>query len=119
MNGSARSRRRFERGVDVPRGHSSGALDCELVADAETQERGASLEHGVSELPERDLAGALHEVSNALTVVLGWIEGARAADQNSNVRGALDVAIARARLAHRIVRRAIGAAVDGDEPRPA
>ena len=29
--------------------------------------------------PERDLAGALHEVSNALTVVLGWLDSARGA----------------------------------------
>jgi CheY-like chemotaxis protein len=64
-----------------------------------------------------DLAGALHEVSNALTVVLGWIdrartelEGACAADD------ALAIAASRARHARHIVRRAIGADVPEDEP---
>jgi CheY-like chemotaxis protein len=55
------------------------------------------------------LAAALHEVSNALTVVLGWIERAQTADDD--VASALDVAAARARQARNIVRRAIGAAV--------
>jgi CheY-like chemotaxis protein len=65
------------------------------------------------------LAGALHEASNALTVVLGWIERARD-DGDASPAGAraLEVAIARARDAHRIVRAAIGAPVPGDEPRP-
>jgi CheY-like chemotaxis protein len=60
------------------------------------------------------LAGALHEVSNALTVVLGWIDQARAG-ATPEALGALDVAAARARQARHIVRRAIGADVP-DEP---
>ena len=60
--------------------------------------------------PARDLAGALHEVSNALTVVLGWIERARAASHTpAEVEHALDVAASRGAQARSIVRRAIGA----------
>lgn len=64
--------------------------------------------------PERDLASALHEVSNALTVVLGWIEKAREAS-SAEVPVALDIAAARARHARTIVRRAIGADVPPEE----
>lgn len=64
-----------------------------------------------------DLAGALHEVSNALTVVLGWIEQAREESESpADVERALDVAAARARHARHIVRRAIGAEVPEDPP---
>lgn len=65
--------------------------------------------------PERDLAGALHEVSNALTVVLGWIEQARSGDPREGL-AALDIAASRARQARHIVRRAIGAHVPDDPP---
>lgn len=69
-----------------------------------------------------DLAGALHEVANALTVVLGWAQSARDArsqDSGHDVGPALDVVLERARQAHRIARRAIGATVDDrDAPRP-
>jgi CheY-like chemotaxis protein len=65
--------------------------------------------------PARDLAGALHEVSNALTVVLGWIERARSAPgAGPDVERALDVATARASQARGIVRRAIGAEVPAE-----
>lgn len=64
--------------------------------------------------PERDLAGALHEVSNALTVVLGWIEQARETSLGE-VPEALDIAAARARHARLIVRRAIGAEVPPED----
>lgn len=66
---------------------------------------------------DRDLAGALHEVSNALTVVLGWIDRARnEVDPTSSVEQALSIAAARARHARLIVRRAIGADVPDDAP---
>lgn len=70
-----------------------------------------------------DLAAALHEVSNALTVVLGWLDAARsgldAAAQREAVE-AVEVALAHARLGHRIARRAIGADVsDVERERPA
>lgn len=59
---------------------------------------------------ERDLAGALHEVSNALTVVLGWLESARYDLADSDpVRRSLDIAWSRAMLGRGIARRAIGA----------
>jgi len=60
--------------------------------------------------PAHDLAGALHEVSNALTVVLGWIERARdGRSGTADIERALEVAADRASLARSIVRRAIGA----------
>lgn len=66
--------------------------------------------------PERDLAGALHEVSNALTVILGWIDQARS-DSGPGALGALDIAAFRARQARHIIRRAIGADVPEDPHR--
>jgi len=66
---------------------------------------------------DRDLAGVLHEVSNALTVVLGWIDRARSdIDAPSGVEDALVIAATRARHARQIVRRAIGADVPDDTP---
>jgi CheY-like chemotaxis protein/two-component sensor histidine kinase len=62
--------------------------------------------------PTRDLAGALHEVGNALTVVIGWLDRVRAADLEPEVRRALDVAHARALDGRAIARGAIGAAVE-------
>jgi CheY-like chemotaxis protein len=68
--------------------------------------------------PEADLSGALHEVSNALTVVLGWIERARAeAGSPEGVEHALGIAASRATQARDIVRRAIGAEVAAELPR--
>jgi CheY-like chemotaxis protein len=79
--------------------------------------------------PERDLAGALHEVSNALTVVLGWLDNALAAcapegDAQAQVDGtarqAIEIARSHASLGHAIARRAVGAPVtDGGELRSA
>src|SRR5829696_6058969 len=61
-----------------------------------------------------ELADALHEVSNALTVVLGWIERARAESGSPTaVARALDIAAARASQARDLVRSAIGAEVAG------
>jgi len=66
---------------------------------------------------ERDLAGVLHEVSNALTVVLGWIDRARSDTECvPSVEDALSIASSRARHARHIVRRAIGAEVPDDVP---
>lgn len=59
--------------------------------------------------PERDLAGALHEVSNALTVVLGWLECAQEEMPSGGVaRRAVDIAMSHAKLGRRLARRAIG-----------
>jgi CheY-like chemotaxis protein len=60
-----------------------------------------------------ELAGALHEVSNALTVVLGWLDVARARLPVGPERDAVEVARTHARLGHRISRAAIGAEVPG------
>lgn len=62
---------------------------------------------------EGELAAALHEVSNALTVVLGWLEIAQARAADGPAQDALEVASRYARLGHGMARRAIGA---GDGP---
>src|SRR6478752_6302228 len=58
---------------------------------------------------EADLAGALHEVSNALTVVLGWLDVAYSRLEAGPARDAIDVARTHARLGHGLSRSAIGA----------
>jgi CheY-like chemotaxis protein len=59
--------------------------------------------------PDRDLAGALHEVSNALTVVLGWLECAREEMAPQEIANrAVDIAMSHAKLGRRLARRAIG-----------
>jgi CheY-like chemotaxis protein len=60
-----------------------------------------------------NMAGALHEVSNALTVVLGWLNAARAETLTGPVREALDVAYKHARRGHQVARTAIGASPKG------
>lgn len=55
------------------------------------------------------MAGALHEVSNALTVVLGWLDVAYSKLEPGPARDAIDVARTHARLGHGISRSAIGA----------
>jgi CheY-like chemotaxis protein len=57
------------------------------------------------------LAGALHEVSNALTVVLGWLDVATTRTDPQAAREAVEVARLHARLGHQIARSAIGADV--------
>lgn len=59
----------------------------------------------------QDLAGALHEVSNALTVVLGWLDVARSKLPAGPEREALEIARTHARLGYGIARQAIGAEV--------
>jgi CheY-like chemotaxis protein len=59
----------------------------------------------------QELGFALHDVSNALTVVLGWLDVVRAQLPDDAAREALDVARTHARLGHGIARRAIGAEV--------
>ncbi len=72
---------------------------------------------GASKQSDRDLPGVLHEVSNALTVVLGWIDRARGEIEGQPVvDDALAIAAARARHARQIVRRAIGADVPDEAP---
>ncbi len=60
---------------------------------------------------DSDLAGALHEVSNALTVVLGWLDVATTRADPNAAREAVEVARLHARLGHQIARAAIGAEV--------
>ena len=59
--------------------------------------------------PHRDLAGVLHDVSNALTVLLGWVGEARAADASpETIAYALTIIEQRARIARDLARHAIG-----------
>lgn len=60
--------------------------------------------------PTQDLAAALHEVSNALTVLLGWADAARGMTEPRSLGAALDIVAARAAAARDIARRAIGGA---------
>lgn len=62
-----------------------------------------------------DLAGALHDVSNALTVVLGWLDAARDRLPEGAGRNAVEVARVHARLGHALARRAIGAPVAAEQ----
>jgi len=60
--------------------------------------------------PHRDVTGALHDVSNALTVLLGWVAEARALSASPDqLDHALAIIDDRARAARDLARRAIGA----------
>jgi CheY-like chemotaxis protein/anti-sigma regulatory factor (Ser/Thr protein kinase) len=62
--------------------------------------------------PHESVEGALHEVSNALTVLLGWIAEARDPSASpDDVKHALRIVEERARVARNLARRAIGARV--------
>ena len=66
----------------------------------------------MSDDPKRDALGALHEVSNALTVLLGWVAEARdPSAAPEDVKHALRIVEQRARAARDLSRRAIGAKV--------
>jgi len=65
----------------------------------------------------RDLAAAIHETTNALTVILGWIERATETSRdNPNTITALNRAARYARTARDSMRRAIGAYVAEQPP---
>jgi CheY-like chemotaxis protein len=67
---------------------------------------------GGSRDPYLDLEGTLHEVSNALTVLLGWVAEARAPGASMDeIRHALAIVDQRARRARDLARRAIGAKI--------
>lgn len=57
---------------------------------------------------------ALHEVSNALTVVLGWLDLARTSDSLSEIKKAVEVAQEHARRGQVMARRSIGADVQSE-----
>jgi CheY-like chemotaxis protein len=81
--------------------------------EVDTDAHGRPSEGGAPDTPRdphRDLSGALHDVSNALTVLLGWIAEARAPDASRETTAyALSVIERRARMARDLARRAIGA----------
>lgn len=59
--------------------------------------------------PHEDLAGVLHEVSNALTVLIGWVGEARAEGVTPETTAyALRIVEEHARIARDLARRAIG-----------
>jgi CheY-like chemotaxis protein/anti-sigma regulatory factor (Ser/Thr protein kinase) len=77
---------------------------------------GGKLDGGAD--PHRDLAGVLHDVSNALTVLLGWVSESRSPDASpEDVAYALKIIDQRARIARDLARQAIGAP-QVDEQRP-
>lgn len=60
--------------------------------------------------PHADVAGALHDVSNSLTVILGWAAEARAGGAGVEaLLHSLEVIEEQARIARQLARRAIGA----------
>jgi CheY-like chemotaxis protein len=66
--------------------------------------------------PHRDVTGALHDVSNALTVMLGWVSEARSEGATrESVDYALRIIEHRAKIARDLARRAIGAYVTIDD----
>ena len=66
--------------------------------------------------PHRDVTGALHDVSNALTVLLGWVAEARALGATpEQAQRAMAIVEERARSARDLARRAIGAEAVIDE----
>jgi CheY-like chemotaxis protein len=66
--------------------------------------------------PHRDVTGALHDVSNALTVLLGWVAEARAGRASpADLDRALAIIEGRARSARDLARRAIGSQAVVDE----
>jgi CheY-like chemotaxis protein len=66
--------------------------------------------------PHQDVTGALHDVSNDLTVLLGWIAEARAAGTSrEQVERALAIVEQHARSARDLARRAIGGDTAIDE----
>jgi len=71
--------------------------------------------------PDGDgLATALHEVSNALTVILGWLDIARERAADAPTREAVELALEHARLGYGVARQAVGAElVARDEERSA
>jgi CheY-like chemotaxis protein/anti-sigma regulatory factor (Ser/Thr protein kinase) len=84
--------------------------------DATPKQSSRSSEGGLR--APHDLAGALHDVSNLLTVLLGWIGEARAVGQPAEAREyALTIVEQRARLARDLARHAIGGART-DEQQP-
>jgi CheY-like chemotaxis protein len=70
--------------------------------------------------PHKDVTGALHDVSNALTVLLGWVAEVRAGRGSPEAtERALAIVEERARAARDLARRAIGAqAVIDDREEP-
>ncbi|HXX65955.1 MAG TPA: ATP-binding protein [Polyangiaceae bacterium] len=66
--------------------------------------------------PHQDVTGALHDVSNALTVLLGWVGEARAGrSSGEQLDRALAIVEHRARAARDLARRAIGADPDVED----
>ncbi len=66
--------------------------------------------------PHRDVTGALHDISNALTVLLGWVSEARTGRASrAELQRALAIIENRARSARDLARRAIGSQVAIEE----
>jgi CheY-like chemotaxis protein len=106
------------------RKHWRAGADAHTISVVKRSTAPASQASSLDELPSgvhHDLAGALHEVSNALTVVLGWLDVARQRLPAGAARDAVEVARTHAHLGHRVARSAIGAEppARGSSRRPA
>jgi CheY-like chemotaxis protein len=77
--------------------------------DAAAEDTSGPTEQAAAWGDSRALAGALHEVSNALTVVLGWLDAVAESDDPAKLHAALAVAREHARRGRNLARRAIGA----------
>jgi CheY-like chemotaxis protein len=92
------------------------AYFAQVLRDGEDVRRLARWSEPPAGDPHRDVTGALHDVSNALTVLLGWVAEARG---NRSSRAELDRALAiiedRARSARDLARRAIGSQITVEE----
>ncbi len=87
-----------------------------MVQDGQDQGRPARWSEPPPGDPHRDVTGALHDVSNALTVLLGWVAEARGARSSpEQIERALAIVEHRARAARDLARRAIGAPGPIDE----
>lgn len=84
------------------------------LRDPRGQSQADALETGAPEsglTSAETFACALHEVGNALTVVLGWLDVAAGSDSMADARAAIAVAREHARRGQIMTRRAIGAEV--------
>jgi CheY-like chemotaxis protein len=86
------------------------------VPRGETNQLGVrpGAERGSANAFEPSPSGALHEVSNVLTVVMGWLDVAVGLCRDAAVKDALEVALSHARFGYRVARRSIGASTESD-----
>jgi CheY-like chemotaxis protein len=101
----------------VPKVRGANRPATQSAVEREPVGRGAAAERTPKTGPRSDLAAALHETTNALTVILGWIERARSScGERQDAVVALDRAARHARAARDSMRRTIGAELPETAP---